>query len=55
MSVILFRAAMNLLVKSAEVVSRGSSTASGVQQPFTRAFMDNMIITSRSIVELGGC
>ena len=50
-SIILFTAAMNLPVKSAEVASRGSCTACRVQKPPTRAFMDEMTITARSIME----
>ena len=47
-SEILFTVPLNLLLKSAEVASRGPCTASGVQQPPIIAFMT---ITSRSIVE----
>jgi hypothetical protein len=50
-SVVLFAAAMNLLVKSAEKTSRGPVTVSGVKQPPTRAFMDDMTITAKSVVE----
>ena len=40
-SVILFAAAMNLIVKY----------ASGVQQPSTRAFMNGMTITANAVIE----
>jgi hypothetical protein len=50
-SVSLFAAAMNLLVKSAEKCSRGPTMNSGIQQPPGRAFMDDMTITSKSVVE----
>ena len=50
-SVTLFAAAMNLIVKSAEKASRGPSTVSGSLQPLSRAFMDDMTITARSVVE----
>ncbi|CAC5357420.1 unnamed protein product [Mytilus coruscus] len=40
-SVVLFSAAMNLLVKSADKMSRGPVMSSGVSQPPTRAFMDD--------------
>ena len=50
-SVVLFSAAMNLLVKSAEKMSRGPILSSGVRQPPTRAFMDDMTITAKSVPE----
>lgn len=50
-SVILFAAAMNLLVKSVEKQSRGPTTKSGVKLPPTRAFMDDMTVTARSVIE----
>ena len=50
-SVILFAAAMNLIVKSVERTSRGPVMESGIRQPPTRAFMDDMTITARSVVE----
>jgi hypothetical protein len=50
-SVILFAAAMNLLVKSAEKKSRGPVMVTGVKQPPTRAFMDDMTITTKTVVE----
>jgi hypothetical protein len=50
-SVILFAAAMNLLAKSAERVSRGPVMASGRKQPPTRAFMDDMTVTAKTVVE----
>lgn len=50
-SVVLFSAAMNLLVKSAETKSRGPVLSSGVKQPPTRAFMDDMTVTAKSVPE----
>ena len=50
-SVVLFSAAMNLLVKSAEKKSRGPLLSSGVKQPPTRAFMDDMTVTAKSVPE----
>ena len=39
---------MNLLVKTAEKMSQGPITISGIRQPPTRAFMDDMTITAKS-------
>lgn len=50
-SVILFSAAINLLVKSAEKVHRGAMLATGVQQVPVRAFMDDLTITAKSVPE----
>ena len=50
-SVVLFAAAMNLIVKSAEKPSRGPKMTSGCIQPQTRTFMDDMTITAKSYVE----
>ena len=50
-SVVLFSATMNLLVKSAEKMSRGPVMQSGISQPPTRAFMDDMTITAKSVLE----
>ena len=50
-SVSLFTAAMHLLLQSAEAISRGSYTASGVQHPPTRVFVNDVTMTARSIVE----
>ena len=41
-SVILFSAAMNLLVKSAEKLRQGAVLASGIQQAPIRPFMDDL-------------
>ncbi len=49
-SVILFSAAMNLLMKAAEKECRGPQTRSGVRQPPGRAFMDDMTVTTKSAV-----
>ncbi len=50
-SVILFAAAMNLLVKSVEKPRQGAVLSSGVQQVPVRAFMDDLTITARSVPE----
>uniref|UniRef100_A0A8W8L8P9 Reverse transcriptase domain-containing protein n=1 Tax=Magallana gigas TaxID=29159 RepID=A0A8W8L8P9_MAGGI len=52
-SVILFAAAMNLLVKSAEKMSRGPWMRAGIRQPSVRAFMDDMTISTKTAVEAG--
>lgn len=49
--VILFAAAMNLLVKSVEKPRWGALLSSGVQQVPVRAFMDDLTITARSVTE----
>lgn len=49
--VILFSAAMNLIVKTAENMSHGPTTISGVHQPPTRAFMDDITITTKFVPE----
>ena len=49
-SVILFSAAMNLLMEAAEKECRGPQTRSGVRQPPGRAFMDDMTLTTKSAV-----
>ncbi|CAC5423518.1 unnamed protein product [Mytilus coruscus] len=50
-SVILFSAAMNMIVKSVEKKSRGPWMKSGVQQPPGRAFMDDMTISTKTVIE----
>lgn len=50
-SVILFSAAMNLLVKSSEKLSRGAMVANGIQQVSVRAFMDDLTIMAKSVRE----
>ncbi|XP_062568263.1 uncharacterized protein LOC134230448 [Saccostrea cucullata] len=50
-SVILFSAAMNMIVKSVEKKSRGPWMKSGVRQPPGRAFMDDMTITTKTVIE----
>ena len=54
-SVTLFAAAMNMLIKSVETSSRRPLMASGIRQPPTQAFMDDMTITSKSVVECRTC
>ena len=50
-SVILFSAAMNLMVKSVEKMSRGPWMRAGVRQPPVRAFMDDMTVSTKTIIE----
>ncbi|XP_076113544.1 uncharacterized protein LOC143081178 [Mytilus galloprovincialis] len=50
-SVVLFAAAMNLIVKSVEKTRRGPLLSSGVRQPPVRAFMDDMTVTSKTVIE----
>ncbi|XP_076090373.1 uncharacterized protein LOC143062594 [Mytilus galloprovincialis] len=50
-SVILFSAAMNMIVKSVEKKSRGPWMKSGVRQPPGRAFMDDMTISTKTVIE----
>ena len=50
-SVVLFAATMNLLVKSAENIRRGPITTTGIRLPPTRAFMDDLTITTRTVIE----
>ncbi|XP_076079229.1 uncharacterized protein LOC143049501 [Mytilus galloprovincialis] len=50
-SVVLFAAAMNLIVKSVENPSRGPLLSSGVRQPPVRAFMDDMTVTAKTVIE----
>ena len=47
-SVILFAAAMNLIMKAAEKECRGPKMKSGIRQPPGRAFMDDMTITTEA-------
>ena len=49
--VILFAAAMDLLVKSADKKSRGPLMSSGDRQLPIRAFMDDMTITTKTVVD----
>ena len=50
-SVILFSGAMNLLMKSVEKYTRGPMSRTGISQPPTRGFMDDMTITCKTVVE----
>ncbi len=50
-SVILFSAAMNLLVKSVEKLCQDAVLATGIQQVPIRAFMDDLTITAKSVPE----
>ncbi|XP_060086247.1 uncharacterized protein LOC132565620 [Ylistrum balloti] len=49
--VILFSAAMNLMVKSLGKMSRWPWMKGGVRQPPLRAFMDDMTISTKTVVE----
>ncbi|XP_076109046.1 uncharacterized protein LOC143077044 [Mytilus galloprovincialis] len=42
---------MNLIVKSVEKPSRGPLLSSGVRQPPVRAFMDDMTVTAKTVIE----
>ena len=50
-SVILFAAAMYMVIRSVEKKSRGPVTASSTKQPPIRAFMDDLTITTRTVIE----
>lgn len=50
-SVVLFAAAMNLIVKSVGKPSRGPLMPSGIRQPPIRAFMDDMIVSAKTVIE----
>ena len=50
-SVILFSAAMNMILKSVEKKSRGPWMKSGEHQPPGRAFMDDMTLTTKTVIE----
>ncbi|XP_052093724.1 uncharacterized protein LOC127729844 [Mytilus californianus] len=50
-SVVLFAAAMNLILKSVEKPSRGPLMSSGIRQPPIRAFMDDMTVTAKTVIE----
>lgn len=50
-SITLFSAVMKLLVKSAEMLRRGVVLASDIQQAPIRAFMDDLMITEKSVPE----
>jgi hypothetical protein len=50
-SVILFVMGMNLIIKTAEKESRGPLSATGIRQPSSRGFMDDMTITTSTQVQ----
>ena len=50
-SVILFAAAMNLIVKSVEKMNRGPTLRSSTKQPPIRIYVDDMTITTKSQIE----
>jgi hypothetical protein len=47
----IFAAVINLIVKLAETASRGPKMAAGVNQPTTRAFMVDLTITAKTVIE----
>lgn len=51
LSVILFGGSMNMVIKSVEKESRGPTTKTGIKQPPNRAFMDDMTLSTKSVVE----
>jgi len=50
-SVTLFSAVMNLMVKSVEKMSRGPYLTSGMSQLPIRVFIDDMTITTQTVIE----
>ena len=50
MSAVLFSLTMNMLVKAAEVECRGPLSRSGVRQSPIRAYMDDLTVTSTSVM-----
>lgn len=51
LSVVLFSASMYVLVKAAEKECKGPVMSSGTKQPPTRAFMDDLTVTTKSLIE----
>ena len=51
MSVVLFSLTMNMLVKTAEVECRGPLSRSGVRQSPIRAYMDDLTVTTTSVMD----
>ena len=51
-SATLFSLAMNMIIKSAEVECRGLRVKSGIRQPPLRAYMDDITVTTSSVI---GC
>ena len=51
-SATLFSLAMNMIIKSAEVECRGPRVKSGIRQPPLRAYMDDITVTTSSVI---GC
>ena len=50
MSAVLFSLTMNMLVKAAEVECRGPLSRSGVRQSPIRAYMDDLTVTTTSVM-----
>lgn len=51
LSVILFCGTMNLIIKSTEKISRGAHMKTGIIQPPNKAFVDDMTLSTKSVVE----
>ena len=51
LSMILFAGAMNLILKSVQHNSRGQTMKSGIVQPPSRAFVDDMTLITKSAIE----
>ena len=51
LSMILFAGAMNLILKSVEKRSRGQTMKTGILQPPSRAFVDDMTLITKSAIE----
>ena len=49
-SATLFSLAMNMIIKSAEVECRGPRVKSGIRQPPLRAYMDDITVTTSSVI-----
>ena len=50
-SVILFVMGMNIIIKAAEVETRGPQTNSGIRLPSNRGFMDDMTVTTETHIQ----
>ena len=50
LSAALFSLAINMIVKSAEIVCRGPMMKTGVRQPSIRAYMDDLTVTTTSVM-----
>ena len=50
LSATLFTLAINMIVKSAEIECRGPMMKTGVRQPLIRAYMDDLTVTTTSVM-----